>query len=185
VSQATLKSFFCTDEEGRVLGVCDAEAVKTALGEALKGVPKAALKSLGQAIDNAMDEVFAVPLGDILASSWEKLDHLKDAFAKTRADPEAVVFAPLMEHAITSKHTPSIDLVVGGKTLGKLELDISLALNLKGVQLEVRRGRICGLKSGDCEGEGAFSCGGQPLIKKATPPFALAGKVDFGGANRA
>ena len=66
-----------------------------------------------------------------------------------------------------------------GKQLGEVSLGIKLSLKLKGVTLELKGGRINGLRSGECSGEGVLSCQGQPLLKRATPAVPLPGRLAF------
>ena len=65
------------------------------------------------------------------------------------------------------------------QSLCRLVFDIALSLELQGVQLDIRQGRIHALKSGACLGEGVFAFAGQTLIKRATPTFALPGRLAF------
>jgi hypothetical protein len=43
----------------------------------------------------------------------------------------------------------------------------------------VRQGRIHALRAGSCLGEGVFGFAGQTLLKRATPAFALPGRLRF------
>lgn len=179
MSAVTLKHFFCDDAASPIYGRCETQAAEKVVVAAMKGVPRPLQGSLRNSVQNALDEVFNVPLADVLGGSWKKLTGVQDAIDATRKDAGKVVFAPLLEHKISSKHQPHIDLVLSGKSIGKLVLDIVLALELKSVELEVRDGRIAGLRSGECGGNGVFSFEGQELIKKATPAFGLPGRVMF------
>lgn len=178
----TLKTFFCDDPTAAIYGHCDTTAAEKAVDAAMKTLPKPLQSSQRGAVRNALDEVFNVPLGDVLQASWKKLTGVQEALEATRLDPAKVVFVPLLEHKITSKHQPHIDLLLAGKSVSRLVLDIVLALELKSVELEVRDGRIAGLRSGQCGGNGVFAFEGQDLIKKATPSFGLPGKVAFAAA---
>ena len=68
------------------------------------------------------------------------------------------------------------EYVHSGQTLLSLSLDILLTLNLKGVTVDVRHGRLHGAKSGHAVAEAVISFLGQPLIKKASKEFALPGR---------
>jgi len=179
MTEATLKTFFCDDAAEAIYGSCEAVAARKAVDAAIKSIPRAAQPGLAKSVEAALDEVFHVPLAGILAGSWKKIATLQEALKKTRADPNSAVFVPLLEHKVTSKHRPRIDLMMGPKQLGQLVFDIALTLELKGVELEIRNGLIAGLKGGECKGQGVFSYDGQELIKRDTKAFPLAGRLTF------
>jgi hypothetical protein len=176
---ATLKTFFCADPAAPLAGQAGFEAV-FATASQVKGLPKAAAPGLASAFATALEDVFAVPLGPLLEAGWKKVAALEDARKSTLADPAAKALVPLLDHRITSTHRPHVDLRYGGRTLGRVELLLELALELKGVELEFRKGGVTALRGGTCQGVGALSLGGQPLFKRRSDPFPLTGQVSFG-----
>jgi hypothetical protein len=178
---ATLKLFFCEDA-GRPIGeACDLKAAHDALEVAARSVPGPLRPGVATALAGAIDEVFQVSLGDVLAASWKKAAAVQDALEATRQDRSKTVVVPFMDHRITSKHQPHVEVMFSGKSLQKLVFDITLALELKGVQIQVREGRIVGVGSGACQGQGVFALAGQEIIKRATPAFPLPGRLAFNG----
>lgn len=179
MTEVTLKTLFFDDPKAKVSALIKAEAPEL-LSNTVKGLGKAARQAIAQSLDGALDEAFGLPLGAILAKSWAQLDVIQQGIAKTRDNPKAVVHAPLMEHTITSRYAPAVDIVIGGKTLGSLPLQIALTLTVSGAQVELRGGRVTGLGSGDCAAEGEVSLAGQSL-KKIKKRFNLPGAVGFHG----
>lgn len=179
MSQVTLKTFFCDDASAPIYASCEAKAADAAVQAALKSVPKPVQGRLTESVRAALDEVFHIRLEDVLAGSWKKLTGVQDAIDATRLEAGKVVFVPLLEHKISSRHKPHIDVKLGPKSVSRLVFDMALALELKSVELEIREGRIAGLRSGQCGGNGVFSFEGQDLIKKATPAFGLPGRLSF------
>jgi hypothetical protein len=175
----TLKAFFCDDEGQPVADCLDAGSLLAAANEAASGLPRAALPGLAKAMDGALEGLFTPRLDDILGRSWTKVQAVADALKATAADPAALAVVPLLDHAVTSKHSPKIDLVVAEQSLCALAFDITLALQLKGVMLQVRGGRIAALTAGACEGQGTVALAGKTLLTKKTPAFALPGRLDF------
>ncbi|MDQ0464965.1 hypothetical protein QO010_002749 [Caulobacter ginsengisoli] len=178
---ATLKTFFCPDPAAPLAGQAGFEAVFEQASQ-VSGLPKAAAPGLASAFATALEDVFALPLGPLLEAAWGKLAALEDARTSTLADPSLSALAPLLDHKITSTHRPHVDLRYGGKTLGKVELVLDLALQLKGIELEFRRGRVSALRGGTCQGSGTLSLGGKTLFKRQSKPFPLTGQVSFGEA---
>jgi hypothetical protein len=175
----TLKAFFCDDTGKPLVDCLDPAAVIAAAEGAAGNLPRASLPGLQKAVGGALDGLFEPRLEDILQRSWGKVAAVDEALKATRDDPAGLAVVPLLDHRITSRHAPHIDVVLGAKSLARLVFDIALSLELQGVQLEVRGGRIHALKSGACIGEGVFSFAGQTLIKRATPAFALPGRLRF------
>lgn len=180
-SPATLKLFFCEDIALPIASSCDLQIAHQAVAIASKKVPAPLRGGLTTALAAVLDEVFEVPLATVLDTSWKKAVALQDGLEATRADPDKVVVVPLMDHKVTSRHKPHVDVVYGGKSLHRLVFDLDLILDLKGVQLQLRNGRICGLTSGHCAGQGVFSLAGKEIIKRSTPSFALPGRLTFQG----
>lgn len=169
----TLKSFFA---DGETLPLHGAQML-----EGLKAKLPGGGEALAAALEHAIEEVFQVQLGDVLQSSWERVDGLSEALKDSLDDPGGVAIIPLVDHAVTSTHSPRIDLFLGRKRLAELALEIELNLQLKGVALELRGGRIVALRSGECAGKGVCSMGGQALIERTTPSIPLPGRLAFSG----
>lgn len=175
----TLKSFFCADPDAPIADSCEMGLARKAIDEACKSVPAPARAGLIKALAASLDEMFGVGIGSVLESSWGKLEVLKSTLEATRADPDKIAHVPLLDHKVTTTHQPHIDLMLGGKKLARLGFDIGLALDLRGVQLDIRKGRIHGLTGGECLGEGTFSLAGQTLLQRSTPALALPGRLAF------
>lgn len=178
----TLKSFFCPDPARRIADCLDTDEARAALAEACGAAPAPLRAGLVKALSGSLDEMFGVGVGDVLNSSWGKLGALRETIVSTRADPGKIAHVPLLDHQVASKHQPHIDLMLGGKQLCRLAFDIVLTLKLRGVQLDIRKGAIHGLTAGEAQGEGAFTLGGQTLIKRTTPAIALPGRLAFARA---
>ena len=172
----TLKSFFAAGEALPINGA----QVLAGLADRLPAGEGAAA-----ALEGALDKAFQVPLADVLLASWEQADALTTALTDSGKEPDAVVLLPLLDHTIASTHSPTIDLFCGRKRLAELPLEIELTLRLSGVALELRGGRITGLRSGEVAGQGACTLGGVPLIERETPAMPLPGRLAFKGGRTA
>ena len=150
--------------------------VLAAIGQA---APGGATPGLEAAVRAALDEALKIDLSAILRGGWAKAQALQTALKATAADPDAVAVVSLLDHAITSKHAPHIDVLGAGQTLLRLDFELVLSLALKGVTLEVRDGRIQSAKSGHMVAEGVLNFLGRPLAKKTSKDVPLAGRIDF------
>lgn len=181
MSALTLKAFLA--EDGALPAAC--AQLLEACGDGKDGVPAAVRPAMSGAVQQALEQVMDVPVGQVLEASWSKIAGLPEALALSKLNPGAVTLTPLIDHTVTSSHSPTIDLLLGGQRLCEVALEIRLSLNLKGVTLELRRGRIAGLTAGECSGEGVVSFQGAPLLKRKTRAIKLPGKLAFGGPDSA
>jgi hypothetical protein len=178
----TLKSLFTADvsrpiaEDGAFSSVL--EGLK-----ATGAIPAAAAEGLGGAFASAIEEMLSPELGEVLASSWSRVAALADALERTRTG-DVVMFVPLATHKVTSKHLPTVDLVCAGKAVASLPFDIALSLDLQGLELEVRRGAIAGVRSGKASGQAALGLSGKTFLQKSTPSLDLPGRLAFGASAR-
>jgi hypothetical protein len=150
--------------------------VLAAIGQA---APGGAPPGLEAAVRAALDEALKIDLGQVLRGGWAKATALQAALEATAADPAALAVVPLLDHSITSKHSPHIDVLGGGQTLCRLDFELVLTLALKGVTLDVRGGRIAAAGSGHAVAEATLKFLGQPMAKKTSKSFSLAGRLAF------
>jgi hypothetical protein len=168
----TLKHFFLDGEKLAVRGEQIVEHLRERVSEAGANVAAAAL-------DGALASAFEVPLGDLLHRSWGQLGEIREAIDAGRRDKEHVAVIPLLEHAIATTHTPTLDLLYGGKRLARVPVQIELNLLLNGVAIELKGGKFTGLRSGHCAGQGAVTIAGVALVEQETPGIHLPGRVGF------
>jgi len=176
-----LKALFCDDPLRPLAETVDLAPCLEAVDKA-GGAAKAALPGLRKAFQESIDDVMAVELGEVLDASWKKVAAVRDAIKATRDKPGTTAVVPLLDHRITSTHEPAVELFLGEQRLCELTFKIALSLQLKGVSLAIADGRIEGVRSGACQGDGEFSMGGRSLIKRKTPELALPGRLSFGNA---
>ncbi|RYF93937.1 MAG: hypothetical protein EON95_07150 [Caulobacteraceae bacterium] len=177
----SLKSIFCLDLAQPVGSQPEFSKVLAGM-KAAAAVPAASDEGLTRAFNTALEQVMAIQIGDILLASWSRLAALNDAFKSTRADPASVVILPLLDHKVSSSHAPCIDLLCAGKELAKLMFDISVVLQLKGVELEVRHGAINSVTAGKAVGEGKLVLAGKTLVQRKSRELPLPGRLAWGAA---
>lgn len=167
-----LKHFFSDGEQLAVRG----EQIVEHLGER---VNEAGRSFAAAALNGALANAFDIPIGDLLHRSWRQLGEFREAIEAGRRDKNHVAVLPLLEHAIATTHTPSLELLYGRKRLAQIPVVIELNLLLNGVALELKGGKLAGLRSGHCAGAGAVSVGGVSIIEQETPGIHLPGRIGF------
>jgi hypothetical protein len=178
----TLKHCLTDNADQPIAGAIDLGALLPSVTAAAAALPDAATSQLVETFKTALDGLFAIGLGDVLATSWSKVSALGDALEATRKTPGTTALVPLLDHKVTSAHKPHIDLAYGGKTLVTIPFDVALSISLKGVLLEIRDGAIVNVKGGSLIGDGALSFGGKKVLQHTTRELSLPGRLAFAGS---
>lgn len=158
----TLRRFFfaAVDAEGAA-GALEAGREVDELREELKkqlgGVKwKMVAREIGKQVVELLD--FGVA-EKVLAPAWQRLEMLQEYRDPELHPPEESALVPLVEHQVVSTHEPHIDLMLKDTEIGRLTFRIELTLDLEGVVLRVRDGRIQGVEAGSATGRGSLACG--------------------------
>lgn len=179
MSELTIGAFF---PPGRAATTAAYRPVIGAARAAAKGLPSKAVPAFQSAMGGALDQVLALPLAGVLSSPWTSIIEVTAALKETAHDPKATALVNLVDHGLTSAHRPRVDLVWGGKSVARMEMGVDLVLDLIGVALEIRGGKIVGVKAGHCQGVGMMTLLDQPVLKHDGKSHALAGRLTFNKA---
>lgn len=172
--ELTLRAFF---PPGRAARTPAFKPVIGAAQAAAKGLPSKAIPAFQSAMGGALDNVLALPLAGVVSSPWTSIIEVAAALKETAHDPDATALVNLVDHGLTSAHRPKVDLIWGGKTVSRMEMGVDLVFDLIGVALEIRGGRIVGVKAGHCQGVGLMTLFDQPVLKHDGQSHALAGRL--------
>lgn len=179
MSELTVRAFF---PSGKAAATAAYRPVIGAAKAAAKGLPSKAVPAFQTAMGGALDQVMALPLAGILSSPWTSIIEVAAALKATAGDPNATELVNLVDHGLTSAHRPKVDLIWAGKSVARLEVGMDLVLDLIGVALEIRGGKIVGVKAGHCQGVGLMTLLDQPVLKHDGKSHALAGRLTFNKA---
>ena len=130
------------------------------------------LSQLGSLLD--------VEIAEILATAWSKAKQLQEYRDPTRHPPDELSTVSLVEHTVESRYQPAIELLVNGKSLQRLGVDVGVELAIQALDLEIQRGRIMALRPGRCQATGRVLVQGHPLAELATREVTLPGRKALG-----
>lgn len=174
---STLAMFFGADSatsKSRVKALEKSSGWARSLAEPLRG--PAAQKAL-----EAADEVLSSPFAEIFGKAWKKRRDLLRFRDPALYPPERTHEYVLTEHEIALKRKPVVEVMLNGAPAGvRLELELKLALAMKGAVLKIKNARIIGARVGDFRGEGRFYCGQVTLAERKSGAFKLPGEIAFG-----
>lgn len=131
-------------------------------------------------IVNKIGDVLDIRLTDILIAAWQKYREIRKYSDSTAYPPGETFLVPLAEHTVKSAHHPSIDILVDDHPVATVDLEIEIALTLKGALLKISDSRIKGITTGSCTGKGFIKCEGFLIMEKETEPFRLPGTIELG-----
>ena len=157
-SQTSLQKFFSLDKISRekiakIARTKEFKALKEKLSEELPAVP--ITKSFLEMIIKQLCDLLKIDVYAVLLCAWNKSGDILKYSNSKRYPPKATFVVPLAEHTVTSEHKPSLQLTLNKMPLGEIELDVRLALHLKGVLLNIKKGRVMAITLGSCKGEGS------------------------------
>jgi hypothetical protein len=127
----------------------------TALAEVAIGLRTAAAKRLEEQIEN----IFGVPLGDVLLGGWRKYEELIEAARRSVADPATEELVPLDTHDIVSIHRSRIDITLDGRKVAEVHVELDITIHVEAVVAVVRVGRLVELETGRAMVGASLACG--------------------------
>ncbi len=153
------------------------EALREQLGKVKwKVVARELVRRLGELLDVRVADT-------VMAPAWQRWKELQKYRDPEQCPPGESAIVPLAEHSIESTHSPHIDLLVRDVEIGRLDVQLALALQLEGVVLRIHDGRIWQIEAGGASGSGKLSCSFRDrqiyAIERASKRFRLAGGLGF------
>jgi hypothetical protein len=121
-----------------------------------------------------------IRLLDVMSWAWKKGRELEAYRDTERYPPDKTFSVPLVEHKITSTHTPHVDIRMNDKKVGSIHFAVNVEIAIKAMTLEIRNARVKKLHPGDCKAKGKFLCEGVLLAERESKPLDLPGIIDLG-----
>lgn len=117
---------------------------------------------------------------DVLVKVWNEGGLFAKYRDRTTYDPKETVEVALVDHTVTSKHQPRIELLLNGQALYPLVLDVTVTVTVHGAVVEIRDGAIRKIRTGTLDGEGVLKWEGFLLASEKLKPVQLPGSKEFG-----
>lgn len=157
----------------------DAES-KIDWGSALSGLGGLSQKILNsgkfsEALSGGLAQALNVDALSLLSSAWIKLDAVKKALKATRDDETAQAVLPLATHVIKSTHKPKVTILIANMPSFDVNFTLDLSMKIDGLELEIARGAIVGLKSGGLMATSVLKVAGAQILEKSTPRLNIKG----------
>jgi hypothetical protein len=138
----------------------------------LGAVKDALLKKLSTMLDDPLIKAFAV--------AWSKYSEIVKYRDRENYPPDDTFLVSLGEHTISSEYKPSIQVMINTIVVGTLEFAVTLAIEVKAFELEIRDAKIRRVRTGTWQGSGDVALEGKQIYSKQLDPVRLPGVVDLG-----
>lgn len=147
----------------------------------LSTAPSLLQNHVAQSVTEALRNVLAVPLVDILTSAWTTRRELKQYLDRSKFPRDELVDHSLAKHDIQSVHRPKLQVMLDNSPMGaEFEFEVQVALSVDGAILRVQDGRIMHAQIGKVSGSGTVKCEEATLFSRAIKPVALPQTLSFG-----
>lgn len=148
----TVWDVVCTDDGIDELSerLADSELRSHALG-----LLATASRVAHQVLDSKLRDGFTqllqqLDLASLVVEGWRTYNKLIEAAHRSRSTPERPEKVVLNTHQITSKHQPTIDVVINETQRYSVRLSLTITFDLHLVRAVVQNGALVALESGSC-----------------------------------
>jgi hypothetical protein len=174
----TLSGFFSSIDHGRISqNITNEEELHARLSSLEKEYQ---LYPVSNQIVANIDNLLNTKISDILVNAWNKYIEISECLNESRKSPNVIFSVSLAEHRIRSEQNPSLQVLVNGRVVREIKFNVSIALILKGMILEIKGGKIRKIHvTGNCQGKGTVECEGVLILEKKTRTLSLPGTIDL------
>lgn len=150
--------------------------IKERMDQELSGIPVP--PSFHELVIRQLTDLLDIDVSRLLIAAWLKRREIVQYRDTEKYPPGNAYVVPLIEHTVTSKHSPSIQPVINNDPLPvKIEFDVVLKLKMEGAMLKILDARIKEILVGSCTGNGAIEYAGFTVLEKETAPFDFPGSI--------
>lgn len=182
--QATVDTFFgfseALESDSKTSATLKAGLPVTQVKEAVKQSGKKRFVPIAaSALMAAIAGLLNISLWEIIERAWNEGVLLKKYRDPEKYDPDESITLVLKKHNVKSQHSPKIDVVLNGEEITKIDFDLSLSLNLKGVILNIQGGHIRSIEAGTIKGSAKLKCENMLLFSRDTKTIDLPGVLNL------
>ncbi len=172
----SLKPFLLGDPPNKALSEC-AAAATAALNTGLVGLGTLDWAELATEIGEKLEEMFDIRLSDVLTAAWKDYQALTECADRTKHPADETIRLPMVDHSIETTLRPCLDVTVGARPPIRIGFEITLALELNGLVLNIQDATIRAIRIGSCRAKASVKCEQVKLIERATKELDLPGRI--------
>jgi hypothetical protein len=145
-----------------------------------EGLSPAVRAAVGNRIGAAVAEACEIPLTTILAEAWKKYRPLREYCDPGRHPPGETATVELATHTVNSVQHPSVEFLVGEKSIFTLKLDANVTIKLETAVLTIENAMFKELATGSSQVTGSLSYKGALLAERKVGEYKSPGRRSFG-----
>ena len=115
-----------------------------------------------------------------LVKVWNESGLFRKYLDRDAYPPEETIEVTLVDHTITSRHHPKIELLLNGAPVYPIVLDVTVTITVQGAVIEIQDGKIKTVRIGELGGGGDLKWEGYLLASEKLKPIPLPGTREFG-----
>lgn len=127
-------------------------------------------------VADSVKSMLDVSFDRVIAAAWNARNELHKLSAQSRSKQQEVFTYRSGKQKIHTDFEPKIEITLDDKPLKAIQFTAALDLEIEAVELQIRDGRITGIRAGTMVGVGSLRCGKQEIIKRKTRPLRLPGE---------
>jgi hypothetical protein len=121
------------------------------IGSAVAKLPQAVREAAVRDVATAAAGLLNLNLADVLVAGWRKYEDLAAAARRTLAVPGSTELVDLAAHRVTMTAQPYVSMLVDGRRVATVRIELSLVFDVTAVVAGVSTGRLTALHSGRCD----------------------------------
>ena len=138
--------------------------------------PKVMREGILQQIPRLLEDI---EIPTIIAEAWSKVTELDEYHDQTRHPRGELSLVSMKEHTIRSSYHPTIEVLINGKRIDSVTIDVGVQLELEALVLEIQSARIMAVRPGRFTVSGSVKCGKKEWKVKSRP-VTLPGRQALG-----
>jgi len=144
------------------------------LERVLDSIPAETRASAMREIAGAVGSLLNMNLADLLVEGWLKYRDLTDAARRTLETPGSVELVQLVSHQVSVEQQPSIDVLVDGRRVATVELEVSVVFEVYAMLGGISAGKLTAVHAGRCLVTAALALQGSEVLTRSAE-FQLPG----------
>jgi hypothetical protein len=153
-------------------------SIEDNLGAVLEELPGAFSEAAVREVATAAAQLLDVNLTDMLIAGWRDYKHLTSAARHTLAGTGSTELLNLATHQITGSLEPYISLLIDSYPIAKIQLNLSVACEIKAMIAKISVGRLVGVRTGYCDITATLTIENAEIVSRTTR-LELPGLINF------
>jgi hypothetical protein len=134
-------------------------------------------QSLTIEIGDKIEDMFDIPLVDVMIDAWRDLRELKDCADPDTHPPDACMTLALGNLDLEVSFEPHLDIIISGSRAARIDFEISADIELEAIELEIKDACIRSLRIGSCEASAKVKCAGVVVFERSWRRLAQPGEI--------